>query len=418
MQHVDEGTLHALLDGALRAHEPERADRVEAHLETCADCRARLEAAATLREEASGILDATDTTVARPDFEEVRARAGATAPDIDETRGTPGGGPAGTGLRRQYRWTRGLAWAATIVVALGTGYMARDLVGPTGEPVSRTTDAIEADRSAAQAERGPSAEGPDERSEAERPAAEAPSTEPDADAAPAGQPPTDVEAPARDAGADRQDAPSEPARARTPVAEEEQAAPAEGGGRRLEAARQEPEAVPEPGAAGTRDGFTAAASVLAGVTDWVEVDLPEAERRLGAPVLLLPRARITRVLAAAGGEPTVQSLQLLPGDVTIRVVQQPGASTPADDDDQAADDEPAGAPARAEAPAEARALRADAAVTLENTAVAKLSPSLDSVRTDEMHTVAVDRIEALLILAGPLTPEILTALAVAARPGQ
>ncbi|NIP77733.1 MAG: hypothetical protein GWM90_00430, partial [Gemmatimonadetes bacterium] len=53
---MDEGTLHALLDGALRAESPDEADRAEAHLRACEDCRARYERAAELRDAATGVL--------------------------------------------------------------------------------------------------------------------------------------------------------------------------------------------------------------------------------------------------------------------------------------------------------------------------------------------------------------------------
>ena len=144
MPHVDDGTLHALLDGALRAEEPGRADAVEAHLDACADCRARLKHAAALRDQAGDVLGALDAGLAAggdqaaavPDFGEVLARAATGAGDRS---GTAEAGDArdrradSDRLRRQLGWTRGLAWAATIAVALGTGYMIRDLAGPTGQ---------------------------------------------------------------------------------------------------------------------------------------------------------------------------------------------------------------------------------------------------------------------------------------------
>ncbi len=154
MPHIDDGTLHALLDGALRAEEPERADAVEAHLDACADCRARLEHAAALRDEASDVLAALDYGLSddaeaptpAPDFGEVLARAEAAEGEaVDEVADPAASGATGTGdpaprspadvarLRRRLGWTRGLAWAATIVVALGTGYIVRGMAGPTGE---------------------------------------------------------------------------------------------------------------------------------------------------------------------------------------------------------------------------------------------------------------------------------------------
>lgn len=133
MAHMDEGTLHALLDGALRAMEPERAEAVQAHLESCAECRARAEEAARLRGRTDEILGVLEPSVT-PDFEEVLVRAGAR-----------GRAPT-SGLLRQHRWTRGLAWAATIVIALGTGYLIRDQVVPG--PAAEVTSSEAADRAA------------------------------------------------------------------------------------------------------------------------------------------------------------------------------------------------------------------------------------------------------------------------------
>lgn len=151
MPHIDDGTLHALLDGALRAEAPERADAVDAHLDACADCRARLEHAAALKDEASGVLAALDAglqgdeaAAPTPDFGEVLARAGTGS----HTGAPPAGDPdRAAGLRRRLGWTRGLAWAATIVVALGTGYIIRDMAGPTGQ-VPRTATRPQAEGAA------------------------------------------------------------------------------------------------------------------------------------------------------------------------------------------------------------------------------------------------------------------------------
>lgn len=172
MPHIDDGTLHALLDGALRAEAPERADAVEAHLDACVDCRARLEHAAALRDEASDVLANLDAglegdraSAPVPDFGEVLARAKASDASGAGAGTSPADADAATNdddahlgsdparLRRQLGWTRGLAWAATIVVALGAGYMVRDLAGPTGE-VPRAVQPAETDAS----EREPMAE--------------------------------------------------------------------------------------------------------------------------------------------------------------------------------------------------------------------------------------------------------------------
>ena len=53
MSHVDEGTLHAYLDGELP---PAERTAVEAHLAECARCRANLIEERALRERASAVL--------------------------------------------------------------------------------------------------------------------------------------------------------------------------------------------------------------------------------------------------------------------------------------------------------------------------------------------------------------------------
>lgn len=437
MPHVDEGTLHALLDGALRAHEPERADRVEAHLETCADCRARMEEAAALKDTAADILSALGGAAPEPDFDEVRARAAA-----GEAEERSGPATVRADFQEQVRWTRRLAWAATIVVALGAGYIARDLAGPTGAVTAPRTDRVEAAAPGTQAEDGPVGVDADAGSATEQ-ADEVPSpSEPTRraragaadeeaaeDQAAEGQmvgervqdqagaggadQPTGVQAdqPAAaqadqpvDAGAVQDDAPE----ARLA---EQQTDPTAGVvrpeiGPELEAVARQPlafdRAVEATGTAADR------------VVDWVEVDLEEAERRLGGSVLLLPRARILEVLAAADGEPTVRSFQVLPGGVTVGVVQRP-ASAGSAVGDAAAGAADADAPVPVAGAPEARQLRADP-VALENASAAKVTATVDSAGAGAIHTVIVHRADASLVLTGPLTPDMLTTLAVSARP--
>ncbi len=118
MPHVDDGTLHALLDGALDSGDRDRAAAVRAHLASCGDCAARLDQEAALRDRAASVLGALEPEAVRPDFDEVLIRA---ARDTDAPAGT-GKEPAGRG-HVPARWSRSLAWAATVVVALGTGYL-------------------------------------------------------------------------------------------------------------------------------------------------------------------------------------------------------------------------------------------------------------------------------------------------------
>lgn len=111
MQHVDEGLLHARLDGQLAALGPGREAEVERHLAGCAECRARLEEARAVRDRADALLRGDPVAVEVPPFEALVAR------------------PAPRARRRR----RGppLAWAASIVLAVGAGWLARSaLQGP------------------------------------------------------------------------------------------------------------------------------------------------------------------------------------------------------------------------------------------------------------------------------------------------
>jgi hypothetical protein len=119
MSHVDDGTLHAYLDGALSEEEPNR-DELEAHLRVCADCRVRLEVALADRDRSREILGLlAPQEILTPPFEEMLARREARdAPGRPGTRGGPGRGSRRIGPIR-------LAWAASILLALGGGWMAR-----------------------------------------------------------------------------------------------------------------------------------------------------------------------------------------------------------------------------------------------------------------------------------------------------
>ncbi len=115
MSHVTDGDLHAWLDGALDELGDAEAERVRSHLDGCEVCRRRLEEERHIREAAGRILSAAAPDVRLPTLEELRSVAVAR-----ETRVRSG--------RRIQR----LAWAASVVVALGTGWMLRGewSVGP------------------------------------------------------------------------------------------------------------------------------------------------------------------------------------------------------------------------------------------------------------------------------------------------
>lgn len=102
MSHVDDGTLHAYLDGELT---PVERERMEGHLTGCAACRARLDEERALIERAGRLLGLT----APPE------RA---APPLHVLRRRPG---RGSGLLIP------LAWAAVVTLAIGVGWYARGM---------------------------------------------------------------------------------------------------------------------------------------------------------------------------------------------------------------------------------------------------------------------------------------------------
>ena len=98
MSHVDEGTLHAYLDGELPAGE---AHDLEAHVAQCRECRVRLDEERALIARADELLG----LAAPPDRAVPPFRPGDREPPV----------------RLWWRVRLPLAWAATVVLALGAG---------------------------------------------------------------------------------------------------------------------------------------------------------------------------------------------------------------------------------------------------------------------------------------------------------
>lgn len=97
MRHLDEGTLHMLVDGEISSPE---LGSIRQHLEQCAECRARLDEAGTWTREADELVDLLEVPVR-------------TAPVAPRRRTAP--------VRRA---SRQLAWAASVIAALGLGWAA------------------------------------------------------------------------------------------------------------------------------------------------------------------------------------------------------------------------------------------------------------------------------------------------------
>ena len=121
MQHLDEGTIHAWLDGQLPREE---AQSVEAHVAECRQCADAVAEARGLIAASSRILTALDSVPGEV------VPTPATFREADESQGvapigsapSPAAGPASAAQRAQRRWFSGpsLAAAAVIVIAFGT----------------------------------------------------------------------------------------------------------------------------------------------------------------------------------------------------------------------------------------------------------------------------------------------------------
>lgn len=120
MSHVDDGALHAYLDGALEALPAAEAARIREHLASCDACARRLDEERAVRAEAQAILRGADPGLEDlPSLEELRALAAA------------GGARPSAAVR-----LRRMGWAASIVVAVGAGWMLRGVREPAG-PLER-----------------------------------------------------------------------------------------------------------------------------------------------------------------------------------------------------------------------------------------------------------------------------------------
>lgn len=96
MQHLDDGTINELLDGEIASSELPPITR---HLAECSECRVRLE-------QARELIAESDNLVLRLDDE---------APTVPEPMPAP--------VKRLAAWPRNLAWAASLIVAVGVGYI-------------------------------------------------------------------------------------------------------------------------------------------------------------------------------------------------------------------------------------------------------------------------------------------------------
>ena len=328
MSHVDEGRLHAFLDGALSAADPADAERVELHLAACADCRARIEEAARVRDEASALLgSAQPREFVMPSFDAIRTRASLAGPMLLEY-------PRRSFLRSPFN---DFAWAAMIMLAVGLGWMLNDTLddetaAPFRLPEMAATDAVDSPRityiplpqaTTSDAEAGDVAMN----------------AAPSADLRRQAQPTAGAAASQVGAGAGERDVQEYDV-----VAEEAAAPPAlalSDADRResVEASRapsvptREPESVraaapspapPPPAAAQSAAGADFAAGALAATEEgWRSITIPEAERLTDGKLIRLAGARITSTATRGSGtELEVQTVQLTDRGESIKVVQR------------------------------------------------------------------------------------------------
>jgi hypothetical protein len=134
MPHLDEGTLHALLDGELDVAE---AREVQSHLGTCVACGSRLQEVKQFLNEADrlvGALEMPAGAAASPTPPPPRQSPPFRRPQRDPESWEetpvlllPDNSDA---LARRRRWFRALRWAAMIVVVVGGGRVLLNVVGP------------------------------------------------------------------------------------------------------------------------------------------------------------------------------------------------------------------------------------------------------------------------------------------------
>ncbi len=114
MLHIDEGLLHWYLDeyeGTERPMLPDELRDAMAHVDQCADCTALLDEARAIRVGVENILSGARPSIEQPPFEQVVTRANARRHE-----------------RQQFTWMRRgrmLGLAATVVLAVGAGWMLR-----------------------------------------------------------------------------------------------------------------------------------------------------------------------------------------------------------------------------------------------------------------------------------------------------
>lgn len=125
MPHIAEGDLHAWLDGA-PSEGSEEWQSIQHHIDSCPDCAVRLQVARNLRDDARDVLSSALPEGSAPSFEDIRRRA------LGGTPGPVGVGPRSHRIRRGWLSAQRLGWAATVMLALGAGWIGRAVLVEKG----------------------------------------------------------------------------------------------------------------------------------------------------------------------------------------------------------------------------------------------------------------------------------------------
>jgi hypothetical protein len=304
MQHLDDGVIQELVDGEIPSRD---LPPLQAHLAGCEACTSRLEAARMAATEADELLLMLD---------EVEPSAPVAAPVVIP-------------IPRPH-WSRNLAWAASLMLAVGLGYAGRDTInGVLGLPAREvgadltapTMRAIPAAPPAAPSEAVPEQRrGVEPRTD---PAVANPQGRQASPVARNGQ--TETVPPAQEVARDQVAPPPAPvvvgaasgagaeaARQTTRIATEQESAVGE---RRERLARSSPPAAQNALAPARSAGSLEMADAAKALIVTREVDLPGALRLLGGSIKLIDGMVPLRLDAA--GDEVIVVYQVIWGDVLL-----------------------------------------------------------------------------------------------------
>ncbi len=306
MSHLDEGTLHSYLDGELS---PEERAAVESHLSQCATCRASLAEERALLDRASTLLgSARPVERPAPSFEQLRRES----------------------KRSPWRVRRSIAWAASIVLAVGLGYSLR---GAAPEASDRFALYDRREPAATIQNRPATDQGQFQARSARRPAvASAPPATPATPAADEVARQREKDTPAAKVASraepiTREEAPSAHAVAPASLVDARADTVA-----RKQVDNYQRDAVVVTGRAAANAGRTAAApQVRSTLTEWPIITRAAARALLGTDPMGLPGLATRRIRRSPGTDRTVIVEQAVDSATVIQIFQRPATLNYSDD---------------------------------------------------------------------------------------